>query len=306
MWLATITGVGLGLGLRTGFHWLIRRGLRAPRLPHHTQPSEFGLSAENLFITTKNQKKLFAWWLPCAAQPRPTLLVMHGWGSNAALMLPLVSPLLQAGFHVLLLEARCHGRSDDDSFASLPRFAEDIEAGIAFLKQHSLCQQQPIALLGHSVGAGAALLVASRRRDLFALVSVAAFTHPETMMRRWLASKRIPMKPIGAYILRYVQKVIGYSFDNIAPIRSINKLRCPVLILHGEHDQTVPMSEAQALYQAAPFGLGQLRVSQGDHEGFADMAAEAQAVVRFLRVHLDQQQTVASSSPQEQLIELLE
>lgn len=154
------------------------------------------------------------------------------------------------------------------------------------------------------MGAGAALLVASRRRDVVAVVSVAAFTHPEIVMRRWLASKRIPMKPIGTYILRYVQKVIGYSFDNIAPIRSINKLRCPVLILHGEQDQTVPMSEAQALYQAAPFGLGQLRVSQGDHEGFTDMAAEAQAVVRFLRLHLDLQPP-SSSPAQEQLVELL-
>ncbi len=304
MWLATITGVGLGLALRTGFHWLIRRGLRAPRVPHHTEPMALGLSAETIFITSKNQKQLFAWWLPCADQPRPTLLVMHGWGSNAALMLPLVTPLQQAGFHVLLLEARCHGRSEDDNFSSLPRFAEDIEAGLVWLKQHALCQHQPIALLGHSVGAGAALLVASRRRDVVAVVSVAAFTHPEIVMRRWLASKRIPMKPIGTYILRYVQKVIGYSFDNIAPIRSINKLRCPVLILHGEQDQTVPMSEAQALYQAAPFGLGQLRVSQGDHEGFTDMAAEAQAVVRFLRLHLDLQPP-SSSPAQEQLVELL-
>ena len=79
MWLATITGVGLGLALRTGFHWLIRRGLRAPRVPHHTEPMALGLSAETVFITSKNQKQLFAWWLPCADQPRPTLLVMHGW-----------------------------------------------------------------------------------------------------------------------------------------------------------------------------------------------------------------------------------
>ena len=69
------------------------------------------------------------------------------------------------------------------------------------------CKEQPeadrarLGVLGHSVGAGAALLVASRQPGLRAVVSIAAFAHPARMMRRWLAAKRIPYHPFGALIL---------------------------------------------------------------------------------------------------------
>jgi pimeloyl-ACP methyl ester carboxylesterase len=41
-----------------------------------------------------------------------------------------------AGFTVLLIDARNHGGSDADTFSSIPRFAEDLDATdelIAFL-----------------------------------------------------------------------------------------------------------------------------------------------------------------------------
>jgi len=45
------------------------------------------------------------------------------------------------------------------------------------------------------VGAGAALLAATPRPDVAALVSVSAFSHPAAMMRRWLATRRISERP---------------------------------------------------------------------------------------------------------------
>jgi len=68
-------------------------------------------------------------------------------------MWPVVPPLHKAGFAVLLLDARCHGRSDDDSFTSMPRFAEDIAAGLDWLKRQPGIAADQLALLGHSVGA---------------------------------------------------------------------------------------------------------------------------------------------------------
>ena len=41
--------------------------------------------------------------------------------------------LHERGFALLLVDARCHGQSDGDTFASLPRFAEDIDAALAWL-----------------------------------------------------------------------------------------------------------------------------------------------------------------------------
>jgi pimeloyl-ACP methyl ester carboxylesterase len=45
-----------------------------------------------------------------------------------------------------------------------------------------------LAVIGHSVGAGATLLRATRRNDIRAVVSISVFDHPYEVMRRLLAA----------------------------------------------------------------------------------------------------------------------
>ena len=94
---------------------IVHIGFRAPRRIEHNSPADYGLAYEEIHICTTAGKQLFAWWLP-AVEPAPTLIVLHGWGGNAGLMLPLALPLHRAGLNILLLDARNHGRSDSDSY----------------------------------------------------------------------------------------------------------------------------------------------------------------------------------------------
>ncbi|HSQ73449.1 MAG TPA: alpha/beta fold hydrolase, partial [Rubrivivax sp.] len=169
-------------------HALILRRLRAPRLAHHQTPAELGLSAEPLRLAGAGGKSLFGWFVPppVAGSPAPAVVLMHGWGANAALMLPAVPLLHEAGFAVLLPDARCHGASDDEEFSSMPRFAEDIGAGLDWLRAQTGLDAARLAVVGHSVGAAAALLAATQRGDIGAIVSLSAFAHPAELMRRWL------------------------------------------------------------------------------------------------------------------------
>ncbi len=257
----------------------IKRGLTATREVETTVPAN--LPWREVRIPSANGKQLFGWFIP--AQPgAPVLLVMHGWGGNAQMMLPLAAPLHTAGYALLFLDARCHGQSDDDSFASLPRFAEDIEHGVAWLSLQSETKGVPVGLVGHSVGAGAALLAASRNPAIALVVSLAAFAHPAAMMRRWLRFKRIPYWPFGAYILAYVQKVIGFRFDDIAPLNTIRQVRCPVLLVHGLEDETVPASEAQAIYAQRSHERVTLLLIPGSHDEYADMESHLPALCGFL------------------------
>jgi pimeloyl-ACP methyl ester carboxylesterase len=232
-------------------------------------------------VPAANDKNLFGWFIP-AGVGSPALVVMHGWGGNAEMMLPLARPLHAAGYSLLLLDARCHGQSDGDSFASLPRFAEDIEAGLAWLAVQPELDPQRLGIVGHSVGAGAALLAASRRDDVRAVVSLAAFAHPASMMRRWLKSLHIPFWPLGAYILAYVQRVIGHRFDAIAPCNTIARVACPVLIVHGLADETVPVTEAQQIHAARNSDAVELLLVPGSHDDYGDIGRQIGAVSDFL------------------------
>lgn len=281
---AFTAGAAALAGGRALVHWGIRKGLAAPRVPHHTDPGALGLGFETLRIATANGKTLHAWFIPVpGAVAAPALVVMHGWGGNAALMLPLARPLHEAGFATLFVDARCHGASDDDSFASLPRFAEDVEHAFAWLATRAGVDPRRIALLGHSVGAGAVLFAASRTPQVAAVVSVAAFSHPAAMMGRWLAARRIPERPVGRYILAYVQKTIGYRFDDIAPLATISRIRRPVLLVHGEDDEVVPIDEARQIFAARGDTPAELLTLAGDHESFADLEHHVGRLTAFLQ-----------------------
>ncbi len=272
------------LALRGGAHALILRGLRAPRLPHLSSPATQGLEAQSVRLPTANKKWLFAWFVPVAGGVKaPAVVLMHGWGANASLMLPALAPLHAAGFAVLLMDARCHGNSDEEPFTSLPRFSEDIEAGLDWLKQQPGVDAQRFAVMGHSVGAAAALLCATRRDDLRAVVSLSAFAHPREVMRRLLASAHVPYPVVGWYVLRHVQRVIGARFDDIAPIATIVRARCPVLLVHGTDDEMVPFDDARRLQAAGVPGAVQCLAVPGGHDPTQALDDHMPEVIKFLQ-----------------------
>ena len=284
MFLVVFLCVTLVMLLRATAHALILRGLRAPRLAHQRTPDDLALQAQSIRLPVADEKTLFAWFVPVPGASRsPAVLLMHGWGANASLMLPAVAPLHAAGYSVLLLDARCHGNSDDEPFTSLPRFAQDIETGLNWLQRQPAVDGTRLAVIGHSVGAGAALLSATRRMDLRAVVSLSAFAHPYEVMRRYLIEFHIPYPVIGWYVLRHVQRVIGARFDDIAPINTIAHARCPVLLVHGVDDAVVPFSDAQRLQKAGRAGTVECVAIRGGHDP-SDSAADYQVqLIDFLQ-----------------------
>jgi dipeptidyl aminopeptidase/acylaminoacyl peptidase len=162
----------------------------------------------------------------------------------------------------------------------MPRFAEDIAAGLAWLKHQPDIDSDNLALLGHSVGAAACLLHASRRHDVRAVVSLSAFAHPREVMRGFMAEKRVPYPVVGWYVMRHVQKVIGARFDDIAPLNTIVGVQCPVLVVHGRQDAVVPAGDAVRL--VARSDRARLLQLEGDHDLREALAPHAAAVVAFL------------------------
>jgi len=260
----------------------IRASLAAPRVRESGVPD--GLPWRQVTIPTVRGKTLFGWFIP-AGEAAPALAVVHGWGGNAEMMLPLAKPLHAAGYALLFFDARSHGCSDGDSFSSLPRFAEDLEHAVDWLQQQADVDAGRVGVVGHSVGAGAALLLASQRNDLAAVVSIAAFSHPASIMRRWLALKRIPYWPLGAYVLCYIQRVIGVRFNAIAPRHTIREARCPVLLAHGTEDEMVPVCEAWEIYRNRRDEQVNLLLMPGSHDQYGEMERHLGTMIGFLDAH---------------------
>lgn len=250
--LASILWLLLALAaLVAAARWALHRGFRVPREVETADPGAFGLDFADVRIPTVGGKRLFGWLL-AAAPEAPAVIAMHGWGANAQSLLPLTAPLRRAGFTVLLVDARSHGRSDGDTFSSMPRFAEDMDAAVNWLKAAAPVRPAAITLLGHSVGGAAALLAASRRDDIAALISLSAFDHPRRVMQVYLERMHLGWPPLVRLICRYVEHVIGHRFDHIAPMATVAKLTCPVLIGHGAEDALVSPEAARAIHARCP------------------------------------------------------
>ena len=238
--------VGLAVGAALAAPSLIKRVFAVPqRAIPETTPGHFGLDGEEVWIEGPNDKRLHAWFIP-AGPHAPAVVVLHGWGGTGADMLPIAPGLNDLGLHALFLDARTHGLSDEEDFMSMPRFAEDLETALDWLGDRD--DVTTIGVIGHSVGAAAAILAASRSANVDAVVAVASFAHPEELL--WRA---IPYPaPIKWSLLRVIRQMIGVSYDEIAPRNRIGDVRAPVLLVHGEEDDVIPVEDALSLHEQLP------------------------------------------------------
>ena len=217
-----------------------------------------------------------------------TVIVLHGWGANASVMLDMAPWIHQAGFHALFIDARCHGASSDTDYMSLPRFAEDLESAQRWVLQRTDTDESALFAIGHSVGAGAVLLSVSRIPWAGA-ISLSAFAHPTDMMWRFIREHHIPGKRLSQWVLKHVQTVIGISFDEIAPENTIRRASCPVMLVHGASDTDVPQSEFQRISRNAAPGTRTLTIPGAGHDLRPAMPVIAPSVIDFIQQITHQQ-----------------
>ena len=75
--------------------------------------------------------------------------------------------------------------------------------------------------------------------------------------------------------------VIGARFDAFAPINTIVGVRCPILLVHGRADATVPVDDARRLLAAS--NHAQLLLVDGDHDLRQELVQHMPEVVEFLQ-----------------------
>ncbi len=262
---------------------VLHLGFRAPRRRERGDPSATGMRFREVIIPTVRDIPLRGWLLELrdgGGDDVPTVVIVHGWGANMELMLPLARPFHDAGFRILLFDARNHGSSPRDGHSSMPKFAEDAQAALDWLDAAGL--RGPRILAGHSIGAAAVLLAASRRRDVAGVIAIAAFAHPARLMARGLRRLHLPA-PVIRMILRYIEWVIGHDYDDIAPENTICRIRCPVLLVHGTADRVIPVTDMDRIARCRKKNIRTLRVEGADHDSVDLLTANVDRLLDFAR-----------------------
>jgi len=194
-------------------------------------------------------------------------------------MLDLAPAIREAGFHALFLDARSHGLSEHDDHVSMLRFAEDLGTAVEYARERD--DVADVAVIGHSVGAAASIYYASYHDDVSAVVAVASFAHPGEMM-----SENLPLpRPIRWAVLRAIEAMIGKRFDIIAPRARVEHVLAPLLLVHGEKDDVVPVEDSHELAALRP-GTELLVVPEGAHGDLTPFEPYFAQVIGFIASHV--------------------
>lgn len=168
-----------------------------------------------------------------------------------------------------------HTDTSDGNFEDklMSKEVEDIKYAIDFLEKDYPFQK--LILLGHSTGAIDAALYAHRDKRISALILTGAVSHlknavhydftDEQVRDFWKKGHIIYDRP-GKWVHgKKLKKAFYDEFFTLDIPKAIEKYKKPLLIIHGEKDESVPLKEAQELFMMANKPKKLVVIKDADH-----------------------------------------
>jgi pimeloyl-ACP methyl ester carboxylesterase len=230
--------------------WLAHILFHARRFPHRKTPADHDIPFEEIKIPAIDGGSLYGWWLPAGNEGAPVIIFTHGWNSNMSHHLSYLRKLHGVGYNVLAFDARGHGLSSDLRSPTVWTFTQDILAALGWLRASGKGAGESVGAVGHSLGGSAAVNAASQDESICAVLAVGAFAHPIQVMSHDMRKRHIPVFPIGWLFFTFFRLFYHIDFDRIAPMNNISKAQAHILLVHGEEDEQVPISQAETLRKA--------------------------------------------------------
>jgi uncharacterized protein len=257
LFIACVLYAAFALAMYHGQHRLVYR-MDSRRIP----PGRLGLaSVDEITLEVPGGEKIVAWH-GVADPGKPTILYFHGQAGNLARRSERVRRYRSAGTGILIVSYRgfsgSTGTPSEQANVADGLFAYDwlVNSGVA---------PQDVVVYGESLGTGVAAQVAGKRA-----VSGIVLDSPFTALTD-VAAERHPLLPVRRFIL-----------DRYETLTHVGKVTAPVLVLHGEEDQIVPLPMGRKVFDAMPGPKRMITYAGGrhlDHGRFGSF----DAVQRFLR-----------------------
>ena len=183
--------------------------------------------------------------------PRPTVVQVHGGpeGQARPLWNPLTVALVAAGFNVLQPNVRGsagYGRaymSLDDVRLRMDS-VKDLDAGAAWLAEAGIAPANRIGVIGGSYGGFMTLAAITfcPERNWAAAVDIVGIASWQTFFAK-TASWRRPLRAA-----EYGDPVKDADFlESISPLNFVDRIRTPLMVIHGANDPRVPVEEAEQI-----------------------------------------------------------
>lgn len=250
----------LWLGLSFGAAWYIVR-------PH---PRSFGddktlagKAVEPVTVRTEDGISLSAWYLQNTTNRG--VLLMHGYTADRRQLEDHAEYYFSRGYSVLMTDERAAGRSEGSKITFGYDERKDVAASIGFLREKGCTF---VGAHGISLGAAAICYLMPEKPALDFIVLESAY---DTIEHAFINRTRLVKLPdflgVGARV--FASWMMGHSPAEMRPVESIRACTVPALILGGDSEQYLFVSETQSIFDNCASASKKMHIFKGArHEIF--------------------------------------
>jgi len=187
--------------------------------------------------------------------PAPVVVLCHGFTSSKVNKGAWADYLCKKGFIAFRFDFNGHGESYGNFLDfTITKCVSDLKSAVAFLKKQKFVKK--IGITGHSLG-GQVLMIYAAKNKIDAVAPISAVFSLNDI---WVMKNIDEWKKKG---IRYFnvrgrdwsrrKKPLSYNFaiDRQKYDMKVltKKIKCPVLIMHGDKDEDIPLSHARMYYK---------------------------------------------------------
>ncbi|THF75336.1 alpha/beta hydrolase [Cohnella fermenti] len=257
------------------------------RKPVQLSPGEEGMAYESIaFRSRDRQVELKGWFLPAAGAPKMTIIFAHGYRGNRlqknATALGLAKEFVQRDFNVVLFDFRNCGDSGGHITTIGLDEQQDILGAIDWCKARG---EEPIGLIGFSMGAVASILAAAKSAEVSGVVADSPFGDLTRYLLNnlsvWSKLPKYPFSPLMVLAIRFVMRKNPRLVKPMASIQQIYPR--PVLFIHGDQDDAIPCTDSEMMSKRFADAFSYWQVPGAKHTGSYKLYPQeyARRVVHF-------------------------
>jgi fermentation-respiration switch protein FrsA (DUF1100 family) len=220
-----------------------------------TAPAAAGLpQVEEVMLDTSDGERVIVWHVPPRSGDKPVFLYLHGNGASLRWRADRFRDLTADGSGLVALSYRGYGGSSGAPTEA--GLIDDALAAYAFAAERYPAER--IVLWGESLGSALAVALAAEK-PVSRVVLQSPFTSAADIgaQRYWFVPVRLLMK------------------DQYRSDLRIGKVTAPVLVLHGDRDDIVPITLGERLYELITAPKRFVRFPGGNHNDLGARAVEA-------------------------------
>jgi uncharacterized protein len=194
-------------------------------------PSQASLDYEDVWFDTSDEVRLHGWMIPSEGSST-LMLFCHGNAGNVSHRIDNLRRLHDMGLGVFIFDYRGYGQSSGRITET--GFYLDAEAAWAEARKYVAAHDLNLVIFGRSLG-GIAAVHLGAHYACSGLILESTFTHMAAMAR-----VHFPL-PVPEGLLRH----------KLNALEKIGRIKAPVLFIHGDHDDIVPINLGRELFDAA-------------------------------------------------------